>query len=254
MLKKSHTNQYHRLAVSDVNGLTDDSVMLTFDIPEHLKTDFQFVPGQYLTLRHQIQGRSVSRCYSICSPVGEESLSIAIRKVHKGQFSNYAVDELSHRDQLEVMPPMGHFKLDEGWLEERHQPACYVGVAGGSGITPIMSMIKSLLTKTASAQFVLFYSNRSEQSMMFRETLGRLVDQFRHRFYLVPFFTETQDDSELIHHTIACALKGKFDTELSSEYLSSLTSRPPRFKNRHRLVSLWPSVDDGSLENCFRRE
>ncbi|GAA3917329.1 2Fe-2S iron-sulfur cluster-binding protein [Litoribacillus peritrichatus] len=219
MLKtQSNTDQFHRLRLSDVDPLTADSVMLTFEVPEHLKTAYQFIPGQYLTLRQRIEGSLISRCYSICSSPSEDKLSVAIRKIDSGCFSNFAVDKLAVNDELEVLTPSGRFQL----VPKQANPhtACYVGVAGGSGITPIMSMIQTLLSQNTNNQFVLFYANRSKQTMMFRRQLLRLQEQYKARFFLMPFFTEEGDDENMIHHTIALSLKGNLDIELTADLLN----------------------------------
>jgi ring-1,2-phenylacetyl-CoA epoxidase subunit PaaE len=240
---KTPSLQFHRLKVAEVSALTEDSVMLTFDIPDQLKPDFQFTPGQYLTLRTRIEGQLVSRCYSICSPIDDARLSIAIRKVSSGRFSRFAVDQLAANDELEVMPPMGRFQLVPQTPNAEQTP-CYVGVAGGSGITPIMSMIKSLLTSNSQAKFVLFYANRSPSSMMFKEVLEHLETQYPDRFFMLPFYSQPTDQQETtaasqhareqaIHLAIADGLKGKTsalpnaeEVELSSEIQLLLNDLP----------------------------
>ncbi|MFC3151468.1 2Fe-2S iron-sulfur cluster-binding protein [Litoribrevibacter euphylliae] len=199
--------QFHTLKLADVNPLTDDSVMLTFDIPSKLKPHYQFVPGQYLTLRARIDGKLVSRCYSICSPQGEDKLSVAIRKISDGQFSAYAVENLAANDELEVMPPMGRFQLVPQ-TPKAEQASCYVGVAGGSGITPIMSMVNTVLKNEQDSQFVLFYANRSPDTMMFRDKLEVLKTQYPDRFFLLPFFSEDPSQQLTIHFAIADSLDG----------------------------------------------
>ena len=199
------TQQYHTLKLADVNALTDDSVMLTFDVPTELKKYYQFIPGQYLTLRTRIDGQLVSRCYSICSPQGEDRLSVAIRKIRDGQFSGYALKSLAANDELDVMPPMGRFQLmsQPPTADKSH---CYAGVAGGSGITPIMSMVNTVLKNEPNSQFVLFYANRSPETMMFREELNALVTQYPDRFFLLPFFSNESSEQLTIHFAIADSL------------------------------------------------
>lgn len=208
MLKPNNPEtQFHTLKLANVNPLTDDSIMLTFEVPDHLKPHYQFVPGQYLTLRVRIDGKLVSRCYSICSPQGEEHLSVAIRKISDGQFSGYAVENLAANDELDVMPPMGRFQLIPSEPAAHNNP-CYVGVAGGSGITPIMSMINTVLKNESDSQFVLFYANRSPDTMMFRDKLEALKAEYPDRFFLLPFFSEDPSQQLTIHFAIADSLDG----------------------------------------------
>ena len=211
--KTTHTT-FYRLPLSDVCSLTSDSVMLTFKVPEQLKALYQFVPGQYLTLRTTIDGARISRCYSICSAANSGVLSVAIRKVKGGRFSSYAVDHFAENDVLEVMPPMGKFMLtpyeqsllasDDTTLVSKR---CYVGVAGGSGITPIISMVSTAMSVDPQSHFVLFYANRSEQTMMFGHELAAMQQQYNGRFYLVPIYSDNVETQQLIYYAVASVLK-----------------------------------------------
>jgi len=144
--------------VSEINNLTPDSVEINFDISK--TSNFDFVPGQYITIKHEISGEDVRRAYSICSSPSE-GLSIGVKKVEQGKMSTFLVNRLNIGDTLEVMPPSGNFIYNEG---KKH----VVAICAGSGITPIFSMIKSIDSNT---KFSLLYGNRSENSVMFSAEL-----------------------------------------------------------------------------------
>jgi len=211
---KTIDTTFHKLPLRAVRPLTPDSVMLTFEVPKHLEASYQFVPGQYLTLRTLIDGKRVSRCYSICSSADSGVLSVAIRRVKGGLFSSHAVSEFAVNDVIEVMPPTGQFMLSsyrKDWLAEGGttlvSERCYAGVAGGSGITPIMSMIMTVMSVEPQSHFVLFYANRSEQTMMFNDELLEMQSQYKGRFHLVPIYSDSAESEQLINHTVASVLE-----------------------------------------------
>lgn len=215
---KNIDTTYHSLTLSEVRPLTADSVMLTFNVPPHLEALYRFEPGQYLTLRTNIEGKRVSRCYSICSPIDSGDISVAIRQVEGGQFSSHAVNHFEADEEIEVMPPMGHFKLSSRRDGETVLISkLYVGIAGGSGITPIMSMITTVMKSEPSSRFVLFYANRSEQSMMFRDELTSMLAAFSGRFFCVPFFSEGAESEQLIHHAVASTLNNNTSSIASTD-------------------------------------
>src|SRR6476661_993056 len=176
----SLTPRFHRLAVNDVRREATGAVSLTFAIPAELRDHYRFEPGQYLTLRTIMDGEEVRRSYSICSGPDDGELRIAVKKVDGGAFSNWAADELKAGDELDVMTPTGRFGVAHSPTEAR----VYVGFAAGSGITPILSIAKSVLAREPNSRFFLFYGNRSTSSMMFLETLEELKDRFMQRFSL----------------------------------------------------------------------
>src|SRR4051794_9357496 len=170
--------RFHRLAVNDLRRETADAISVTFAIPQDLAGDYGFLPGQYLTLRTTMDGEEVRRSYSICSGPDDGELRIAVKKVDGGAFSSWAADELKSGDQLDVMTPTGRFGIAHAPSESR----LYVGFAAGSGITPILSIIKGVLAREPDSRFFLFYGNRSAGSMLFREALEGLKDCFLQRF------------------------------------------------------------------------
>ncbi|MDP3691982.1 FAD-binding oxidoreductase, partial [Bradyrhizobium sp.] len=152
----SHAPRFHRLAVSDLRRESVDAVSMTFAIPPDLIADYHFVPGQYLTLRTTMDGEEVRRSYSICSGPDDGELRIAVKKVDGGAFSSWAADELKAGDQLDVMTPTGRF----GVVAASEGARTYVGFAAGSGITPILSIVKGVLAREPDSRFFLFYGNR----------------------------------------------------------------------------------------------
>ena len=206
----SHTPRFHRLAVSELRRETPDAVSLTFAIPKELEQDYRFSPGQYLTLRTTMDGEEVRRSYSICSGPDDGELRIAVKKVDGGAFSNWAADELSCGDVLDVMTPTGRFGVASAPTEAR----IHVGFAAGSGITPILSIVKGALALEPNSRFFLFYGNRSTGGMLFRETLEELKDRFIERLSVFHVISGEEQDIPILH--------GRLDGEKVRVLLRSL--------------------------------
>jgi ring-1,2-phenylacetyl-CoA epoxidase subunit PaaE len=187
--------RFHRLAVSDLRRESADAVSLTFAIPQDLAGDYSFAPGQYLTLRTMMDGEEVRRSYSICSGPDDGELRIAVKKVDGGAFSNFAADELKAGDQLDVMTPTGRFGIAHAPGEAR----VYVGFAAGSGITPILSIVKGVLAREPHSRFFLFYGNRSTGGMLFREALEELKDRFMQRLSVFHVISGEEQDIPILH-------------------------------------------------------
>src|SRR4030081_2539085 len=173
----SQAPRFHPLAADDLRRESADAISLTFAIPQELTNDYSFAPGQYLTLRTTMDGEEVRRSYSICSGPDDGDLRIAVKKIDGGAFSNWAADELKTGDQLDVMTPTGRFGITHAPGEAR----VYVGFAAGSGITPILSIVKGVLAREPNSRFFLFYGNRSTGGMLVREALEELKDRFMSR-------------------------------------------------------------------------
>jgi len=186
--------RFHRLAVDDLRRETPDAVSMTFAIPEGLAGDYSFSPGQYLTLRTTMDGEEVRRSYSICSGPGDGELRIAVKKVDGGAFSSWATEELKSGDELDVMTPTGRFGVAPAPEEAR----TYVGFAAGSGITPILSIIKGVLAGEPKSRFFLFYGNRATSSMLFREALEELKDRFIDRFSVFHVISGEEQDIPIL--------------------------------------------------------
>jgi ring-1,2-phenylacetyl-CoA epoxidase subunit PaaE len=187
--------RFHRLAVSDLRRESSDAVSLTFEIPQELTDDYSFAPGQYLTLRTTMDGEEVRRSYSICSGPDDGELRIAVKKVDGGAFSSWAADELKAGDQLDVMTPTGRFGVAHAPNEAR----VYVGFAAGSGITPILSIVKGVLAREPGSRFFLFYGNRSTGGMLFREALEELKDRFMQRLSVFHVISGEEQDIPILH-------------------------------------------------------
>lgn len=169
--------QFHKLKVRDLRRETADTVSISFELPESKREAFRYKQGQHLTLKIELNGEEVRRSYSICSGVHENDLRVAVKKVEGGLFSTWANEHLKAGDWLEVMAPQGHFYTE---LSPTHQKL-YVAFAAGSGITPVMSILSSTLHQEPESQFILFYGNRSFDSIIFRETLETLKNLYPER-------------------------------------------------------------------------
>jgi ring-1,2-phenylacetyl-CoA epoxidase subunit PaaE len=198
---KKQRPTFNALKVSDIKRETSDCVSVAFEVPEDLRSKYQFVQGQYLTFKASIGGEEIRRSYSICSSPLDGELRVAIKKVPDGRFSTYANETLKEGDVLETMTPEGNFFK----VLDPKATNTYVAFAAGSGITPIMSIIKSTLTIEQEAKFVLFYGNKSSKSIIFKEEIEDLKDAFLNRFE--------------VHHVLsredqgADTLKGRIDGE-----------------------------------------
>src|SRR5215216_1769739 len=169
---------FHSLQVKKIQKETDDCVSISFHVSEELKDIFQFKQGQNLTIRKKINGEELRRNYSICTSPYDNELKVAVKKVDGGLFSTYANQELKEGDFLDVMPPTGEFYTE---LTPSHQKS-YVAFAAGSGITPVLSIIKTTLLTEPKSDFTLVYGNRSKSSIIFKEDLEALKDKFIDRF------------------------------------------------------------------------
>ncbi len=187
--------RFHSLVIKDVRRETDDAVSIAFDVPDEMTDTFAFVPGQYLTVRKAVDGAAVQRTYSICSGIDDGELRIAVKRVEGGAFSNYANDNLAAGMAMDVMAPLGRFTAAPG----REAAGHYVAFAAGSGVTPIFSIVKTLLMREPDSTFTLFYGNRDRNSVIFRGQLEDLKDRFLERFTLVHVLSREGQDVDLLH-------------------------------------------------------
>ncbi|MBV8068265.1 MAG: phenylacetate-CoA oxygenase/reductase subunit PaaK [Acidobacteriaceae bacterium] len=192
------SSYFYPLTVRGVRAETRDSMVLTFDVPEELEEKFRFVQGQFVTLRAIIDGHDVRRSYSICSAVQDRVLRVGIKRAPGGLFSNWIAENVKAGSQVEVMPPEGRFHVA---LSAGHSKS-YVAFAAGSGITPILSLIKTTLLSEPHSEFTLFYGNRASSTIMFREELAELKDVFLDRFVLVHVMSREHQDLELLNGRI----------------------------------------------------
>ena len=189
---------FHALRIADRRQETDEAVSLAFAIPEALREEFAFRPGQYLTLRAVIGGEEVRRAYSICASMDDGELRVAVKHVPGGAFSSHANSALRVGDLLEVMPPEGRFG---------HAPGgggrLYLGLAAGSGITPILSILKSVLAREPGSRFILLYGSRSTAQVLFRGELEDLKDRYLDRLTVLHTLSREAQD--------VAALSGRLD-------------------------------------------
>lgn len=186
---------FHRLIIADVIEETNEARSVRFAVPEPLRGTFAFRPGQHLTLRAEIDGEEVRRNYSLCVAPQEGVLAVTIKRIAGGVFSNWANDHLMPGMAIDVMPPHGSFTWDFDALAANH----YAAFAGGSGITPVMSLLKSVLLIEPDSRFTLFYGNRDSQSVIFLEQLAELKNRFMNRLEVHHFLAEEYEDIELFN-------------------------------------------------------
>jgi ring-1,2-phenylacetyl-CoA epoxidase subunit PaaE len=187
--------KFHHLTIRDLRRETGDAVSISFDLPAAVAADYAFTPGQYLTLRTTLDGEEVRRSYSICSGPDDGELRIAVKKVDGGAFSSWAVDELKAGDTIDVMTPTGRF----GVAHTPGQARVHVGFAAGSGITPIISIVRGVLAREPDSRFFLFYGNRTTADILFREALEELKDRFVGRLSLFYVLSQEEQDLPILH-------------------------------------------------------
>ncbi len=197
--KKQGMPKFHTLRISDIIRETEHCMSIAFEIPTELEKDYRFIPGQYLTLEMEIEGEKVRRNYSLCSSPLDDELRVAIKKVEKGKFSSWASEKLKVGTEIEVMTPEGNFHTELN----SNQKKDYVAFAAGSGITPIYSIMKSVLEVELKSTFTLFYGNKTSYSIIFRNKIDGLKNKYMNRLG--------------VHHILSCEdqgtdyLKGRID-------------------------------------------
>ncbi|MCB0698522.1 MAG: phenylacetate-CoA oxygenase/reductase subunit PaaK [Chitinophagales bacterium] len=190
--------KFHPLTVKDIRRETADCVSVALNIPEELVQDFKFVPGQYLTFRKGEGDEEIRRSYSICAGPLDKELRVAIKKVEQGKFSTYANEELKVGDTVEVMPPMGNFSRKKETSSHKH----YLAIAAGSGITPIMSIMKEVLAENGENRFTLIYGNKGRMSIIFREEIEALKNKYMNRLRVFHVLSRESMDVPLFNGRI----------------------------------------------------
>ena len=186
---------FHELAVAEVVDETAEARSIRFDVPPELRARFKFKPGQHLTLRADIDGEEVRRNYSLCVAPEDGEIKVTVKRIAGGLFSNWANDRLKPGDRIDVMEPHGSFTWDFDPRAANH----YATFAGGSGITPVMSLLKTALIEEPQSRFTLFYGNRDSQSVIFLDELARLKNRFMDRLEIHHFLAEEAEDIELFN-------------------------------------------------------
>ena len=193
--------RFHKLQVADLKRETADAVSIAFHIPPQLQPDFRFAAGQYLTLRKDLDGEEVRRSYSICSGPDDPELRIAVKRVDGGTFSVWANSGIGAGDVLDVMTPTGRF----GVAHAPDQARVHVGFAAGSGITPILSIMRGILSREPHSRVFLFYGNRSTGDMLFREALEELKDRHMDRLSVFYVLSQEQQDVPVLNGRLDAA-------------------------------------------------
>ena len=195
MLVKNNMAKFHNIQVQDIYKVTKDCSVVTFQIPGELVSEFQYKQGQHLTLKTIIDGEDVRRSYSLCSSPIENKWQVAVKKIPGGLFSTFVNENLKKGDTLEIMAPSGKFNVEINPEKAKN----YIAFAAGSGITPILSIIKTHLAQEPNSTFKLFYLNRSVKSIIFKEEIEQLKNKYFDRFEIFHFLTKEQRSIELLN-------------------------------------------------------
>ena len=203
-------SQFHNLTIQSLKRVTEKAVAITFEVPANLTNDFHFLPGQYITLKATINGKEIRRAYSLCS-TPQEGLTVGIKEVENGVFSTYANRTLKEGDSLEMHTPEGKFKIDDSAFAKAQH---YAAFAAGSGITPILSMIKTTLEQSQESTFVLVYGNRTPEETMFKDDLIALREKFAGRFSIEFIYSQSRVDGahfgRIMKSTVNFVVKNKY--------------------------------------------
>lgn len=200
----SDTN-FYALNIANIKPETDHAICVSFEIPENLKETFRFKAGQFLTLQATIDGRKIRRSYSICSGVSDSHLQVGIKRIRDGVFSNYANDNFKVGNSIEVMPPQGSFTPKLNAKNTKH----YICLAVGSGITPILSIIKSVLETESQSTVTLIYGNKRTNSMMFKEELSFVKNRYLTRLNWINIMSQEDQGTDV--------LKGKINNVIGAQ-------------------------------------
>ena len=186
---------FHALRVAEIVPETSEATSIRFEIPPELRDKFAFKAGQHLTLRATLNGEEVRRNYSLCTAPDESDWMVTVKRIGGGLFSNWVGDNLKAGDTIDVMPPHGSFTTEFAPSQKRH----LVGIAGGSGITPVMSLIRTTLRLEPQSRFTLLYGNRDSSSVIFLDALASLKDKYLDRLELYHFLDAEDQDIDLFN-------------------------------------------------------
>jgi ring-1,2-phenylacetyl-CoA epoxidase subunit PaaE len=185
--------RFHTLKVKDIRQETNDAVSIALSVPNEFAENYKYTPGQYVTFRTTIDGEDVRRSYSICTGLQENELRVAVKKMVNGKFSTFANDVLKVGEEIEVMTPMGTFTTD---IDENTNKS-FLFFAGGSGITPVMSLIKTILHTAKKSNVTLIYGNRGVDHIIFRDELEDLKNRYMNKFSLMHVFSNEKLGNKL---------------------------------------------------------
>lgn len=213
-------SQFHKLTVKEVQHITPNAVTISFHIPENLKKEFQFTAGQYITIKKEIEGKELRRDYSICSSPKSGEIKVGVKKIKGGSFSNYANTQLKEGDILEVHTPNGRFTLETNNSKSRNIAA----FAAGSGITPVISIMQTVLEEDPHSNFVLVYGNKSVSETMFNDEILQLISTYNNRLMVYFIYSQEQPENSLFGRiepsTVNFVIKNKHkDVNFDAFYL-----------------------------------
>jgi ring-1,2-phenylacetyl-CoA epoxidase subunit PaaE len=221
-------SQFHKLTIQTITRETPSAVSIAFEVPFSLKEDFRFQAGQYITIKATVNGKEVRRAYSLCSTPQSGLLKVAIKEVEDGTFSKVANRELKEGDVLEVHPPEGKFKVEEAFYLPTGQAGAkahnYAAFAAGSGITPVISIIKTVLEASPESTFVLVYGNKTPKETIFREEQLNLKKTYQGRFSMELIYSQSREDGahfgRIMKSTVNFVVKNKYaDNNFDAFYL-----------------------------------
>lgn len=198
--------KFYPLTVKDVRPETADCVSISLEVPEELIETFRFAPGQYLTFRTNLENAEVRRSYSICAAPSDNELRVAIKKVDAGRFSTFANEVLKAGDTLEVMPPMGKFSPRASDVKAKN----YLAFVAGSGITPVMGIMKHVLETEPESSFTLVYGNKNRNTIIFREAIEGLKNKYMQRLRVYHILSREFMDVPLFNGRISAEKCGEF--------------------------------------------
>lgn len=260
--------KFHSLKIKDVRRETKDCVSIAFEIPEDLKSEFQYKQGQYITLRREFDGEELRRSYSACSsPVADDHLRIAVKEVSDGRMSSYLNNGIEEGQELEVMKPMGNFYTEMPASSPKH----YVAFAAGSGITPILSLLKTALAVSTDNKFTLFYGNKSTADIIFKEELDSLEAKYDGRLKVMHLLSREETKDPIFNGRMSadkCSeLMERFaDTQKADEFFicgpydminsinESLTAKGIAKENIHFELFTTPPPETEETENISNKE
>ena len=201
---------FHLLKIKDIQKITENATMIELDVPKKIKEKFQYIPGQYLTFEINYKKNKIRRSYSICSGIGEGTLKVAVKHQEFGVFGQF-VQKLKVGDEINTMIPQGRFVID--MEKKRKEEKKYLFVAAGSGITPVVSMIHSILHENQNSKVTLLYGNQRTKEIMFLNEIENLKNKFLKRFTILHFLTQENSDIELLNGRIDTKKIGKLEKD-----------------------------------------
>jgi len=234
---------FYIVSIKKVTPETHNSVSVTFTIPSSLKDRFSFIPGQYITIQKELTGAEIRRDYSICSSLNSDEIKIGIKAVAGGTFSQYATTKLKEGDELAITAPQGRFNLNPN----RDNTKTYIAFAAGSGITPVLSMITSVLETEEHSKFVLVYGNKTMVDVMFKKDIDALIEEYKDRLYVHYIFSKSNDETHLSGRIDASVVNSILNTYKGTEFADYFLCGPEAMINVVKDTVLKTDVDVNNI-------